>query len=275
MKKETAFTLIELLVVIAIIALLLSVLVPALRRVKQQAAGAVCLSNIRQLAVAWQSYSADHDGEIVHGHVPRTSVPDPTHRFWVHYPQTEAGVYRGEPADVRREYELIGIRRGALFDYLNTFDVYHCPGDKSSVMFASTEYATTKSWWNSYSITGMMNGEELYRTGVVDKVAKKTSDLVNPGGKVVFLENVDERGWIMGSWLMNYANNPTWVDPIAIWHYERGTLGFADAHAEMHNWRDGTTIENAEAGRVIHTVPRPNESGEDIRYMQRAYVPRR
>lgn len=277
MKSKKAFTLIELLVVIAIIALLMSIILPSMRRVKQQATGTVCLSNIRQLGVAWQTYSSDNDSEIPHGHVPRdtTYVTDnPTHRFWVHYPQTETGVCKGEPADVRLEYELNGIKAGALFSYLDTTDVYHCPGDKSKQVFEKTDYWETKPWWNSYSVSGMMNGEELYRSTTVEKVVKKSSEIKNAASKVVFLENADERGWLMGSWLMNYGGTPSWIDPIAVWHYERSTLGFADGHVEMQKWEDESTLENAKAGKVVFAVPKAGESGNDIQYAKRTYVPR-
>ena len=53
MKTNRAFTLIELLVVIAIIAILLSVLVPGLKRVKEQGKRGVCLNNLRGLMIAW------------------------------------------------------------------------------------------------------------------------------------------------------------------------------------------------------------------------------
>ena len=56
MKFRKGFTLIELLVVIAIIALLMSILMPALTRVSDQAKSAVCMSNLHQLAIAWKMY---------------------------------------------------------------------------------------------------------------------------------------------------------------------------------------------------------------------------
>lgn len=59
--KKKGFTLIELLVVISIIALLLAILMPALKKVKQQASGLVCLSNLKQLGVAMNIYWAENN----------------------------------------------------------------------------------------------------------------------------------------------------------------------------------------------------------------------
>ncbi|MHC4260869.1 MAG: type II secretion system protein, partial [Planctomycetota bacterium] len=60
--KKKGFTLIELLVVIAIIALLMSMLAPALRKAKEQAQAAVCLSNLHQWSIAYKQYYDDNRG---------------------------------------------------------------------------------------------------------------------------------------------------------------------------------------------------------------------
>ncbi len=64
MKKQKAFTLIELLVVIAIIALLLSILLPALKQVKKQSQNVVCKSNLRQWGLTWKLYTEDNTGKF-------------------------------------------------------------------------------------------------------------------------------------------------------------------------------------------------------------------
>jgi len=64
-RKRKGFTLIELLVVIAIIALLMSILMPALGRAKMQAMNAVCQSNLHQWALAWKMFTDDQGGKFV------------------------------------------------------------------------------------------------------------------------------------------------------------------------------------------------------------------
>lgn len=283
MKKSKAFTLIELLVVVAIIGILMAVLVPALRVAKEKATGAVCLSNQKSMAAAWHAYAMDQNEELVPGHIPLDNDRDGiagldylTRTWWVEPPQNEAGDYRGSDALVTLEFEQIGIRRGALFHYQDNVDVYHCPGNKSKNRFYDSAYPN-KPFFNSYSITGMMNGEDIFNTAREAYVAKKMNDIRNPGGKVVFIENVDRRGWVMGSWLMNPLipgiASPSWVDPLGVWHRDRGTIGYADGHAEMQVWVDESTIENAEAGYVVNGTPKTGESRDDINFMSRNYVP--
>lgn len=67
MRLKKGFTLIELLVVIAIIAILLSVLLPALKKAKAQAQMVVCASNLEQIGLAAYLYAEDNDTFLPRG----------------------------------------------------------------------------------------------------------------------------------------------------------------------------------------------------------------
>lgn len=78
MFKRKAFTLIELLVVIAIIALLLALLMPSLRLVRQQAKTSVCQSNLHQWSLIFSMYANDYEGRFCNG-CSSYNTDDPRH----------------------------------------------------------------------------------------------------------------------------------------------------------------------------------------------------
>ncbi len=69
--RRHAFTLIELLVVIAIIALLMSILMPSLSRVRKQARAVACLANLKQWGYIWHMYTEDSNGRYNRGNDPQ------------------------------------------------------------------------------------------------------------------------------------------------------------------------------------------------------------
>jgi prepilin-type N-terminal cleavage/methylation domain-containing protein len=69
-QKKKAFTLIELLVVIAIIALLMSILMPALRKIRVQAKTSICMSNLHEWALIFNMYTGENDGFFGEGWYP-------------------------------------------------------------------------------------------------------------------------------------------------------------------------------------------------------------
>ena len=247
--KTKAFTLIELLVVIAIIAVLMAILMPSLRAAKDHATRIHCVSNVKTLALAWFLYKDDNDDKLVGGHVG----PD----MWVLSPADNATI----------EQKKTAIRQGLLYEYTgNTLDVYRCPADLRQK--DPRQYA-----FRSFSIAGGANGEGWNNTY---EQAKTYSDIRKPATKYIFLEDIDPRGFNTGSWVMNFGPI-SWVDPLAMWHNEKSTFGFADGHSEMHRWYDKSFIDwsleamfGPPASFSFSMTPPANERN-DIQYMGRGY----
>lgn len=255
--KRSAFTLIELLVVIAIIALLLSILIPALAYVKEQASSIVCLSNGGMMGKSWCLYSGDNDGLLVCGDVG-TGVENQ----WAAYPQDIDGGYENDTF----EGKLNGIMAGALYPYNENTEVYHCPGDKR-YRNEAVQSPGDLGAYRSYSVAGSMNGQDW---GDNSKIwVHKEGEINTPSARLTFIEESEGWGWNARSWDI-YINSAVWVDPVAIWHNERSILVFADSHAEKHHWLDERTLVMAENQEKFVSMP----GNKDHEYLQKIYQPR-
>lgn len=212
--KSRAFTLIELLVVIAVIAVLMAILMPALRAAKDQAQRIHCVSNTRTLCLGWLLYKDDYDGKIVGGHT------DP--KNWV-LRADQNGNW-----DAKKQV----CRDGLLYTYVGKeIGVYRCPADPRK------ESSSIPVAYRTFSICGGANGEVSGFTPI-----KIYTQFKRPSTQYVFVEEMDTRGENIGSWLMN-VKAKTWIDPLAMWHNEKSTIGFADGHAEMHTWESKSFVE--------------------------------
>jgi len=253
--NRNAFTLIELLVVIAIIAILMAILVPSLQSARQQATAMRCVANLRALTLAWLIYKDDYDGRMVGGYVGEKW--NGIMLDWVDSPSSgTAGLDEKKAA----------CRRGLLWPYAKLIDVYRCPGDLRKM--------NPPHWaFRSYSISGNMYGEER-RSGWTRRALKLYTEIKNPADRYVFVEEIDPRGYNMGSWVVNATGN-SWIDPLAIWHNKQSTLSWADGRAEKHRWVDKSTMQNAldafNGNQGVFNRPVPAGEGEDLKFMQERY----
>src|SRR5262249_2576943 len=136
-RTDGAFTLLELLVVIAVIAILASLLLPALIVGKMKAQSTYCLGNLKQLSLGWAMYSQDFGDYLA----PNSDNPDNNPGREPEDPSWVAGImsYATDPASLSDDTntDLIVGRAYAQFGSLGVYTrdakVYHCPGDKSAV----------------------------------------------------------------------------------------------------------------------------------------------
>ena len=124
---RSGFTLIELLVVIAIIAILASMLLPVLGQTKQKAQGVLCMSNQRQVTLAWLMHAEDNEGRFAYagpGITPGAYDPNSWMSGWIDY----------DPANRSNWDPTVDIYRSPLWPYCgNAVGVFRCPADYSTI----------------------------------------------------------------------------------------------------------------------------------------------
>ena len=266
MKNRKAFTLIELLVVISIIALLVSILMPALSNARQQATGAACLANQKTLALSWVMYCDDNDGLLPWS--ARHNWAPPGIKPWAYY----AGAGSIYAADgIEGKYQ--SIRDGVLYPYVETVEAYHCPGDKRYKSEAESYPGSgILGGYRSYGLAGGLYGAALDHENFGFVHHTKISTIKRPSEKYSFVEEADGRGGNLGSWVMHPIGsvsvcgshpNGDWWDAVTLWHNDASTMGFCDGHAEMRRWLEVSNVVR------YHFYP-PAE--EDLDYMLRGFA---
>ena len=214
--RGNAFTLIELLVVIAIIAVLASLLLPALSRAKASAITTKCLSNMKQLQLGWLIYVNDNSDRLPPNNASgRPGVPGMG--AWVY------GI-------VANETNTTKIEQGVIFPDVGSPRVYVCPADPYRVRTRSGDsFPTTRS----YSMSGQIGFP-----------GQKLTDIVSPppSQHLVFMDEDD-----LANNSANGINDcriglrrypiQEWGDSPGRRHTNGVTLSLADGHVEYWRWR--------------------------------------
>lgn len=241
--RRNGFTLIELLVVIAIIALLLAVIVPALSNAKKYATTAACLTNEKGLMRSYVLYVQENDNRIPGGDIQAShmydGLPGGDQRYpplWVWPPVYADLTYAGTLSTDRPTLEdrYRGCERGVLWPYNESVELYHCPADKQF---------TQASPYNRYRSFSIQRGLAVFN---IDNDIIKYDAILSPGSKFIFVEeaydflgnfNFNHSAWDFEPWQGDFH------DPLALYHNDSSTFGFADGHAERRKWKDPRTVE--------------------------------
>jgi len=230
-----AFSLVELLVVIATIAILASLLMPAMATTKSKVQGTSCINNFKQLQIAWQLYTLDYHDSLPANQWMSVDWEDgcPTGT------QTTSDSWVLGNATTDRD--TWNIQNGSLFAYTKSTPSYHCPADRSTVYYRPDILRK-----RSYSMSYYMNGSPR-------KPQRKTKlvQIKNTAGTFVFIDE-QENSISDGVFFLHVPgddgeqaeakNNATfggahWMNLPADRHGQACNLSFADGHAEHWKWK--------------------------------------
>jgi prepilin-type N-terminal cleavage/methylation domain-containing protein/prepilin-type processing-associated H-X9-DG protein len=215
MNKQRAFTLIELLVVMAVIALLMTILLPALGRVRESGKRTVCLSNLNTLQLAWGMYADNNNEKIVKNY----DFQDKNQPAWVTYDELNSAYVIMSLSE-----QIQAIQAGLLYPYIGNVKAYHCPN-------GFREYIRT------YSIVASMDNNNN-NFGAHQLFIKNRLQITRPppSYRMVF---VDEG---FPSVFNTTYLEEVWTNLPPCRHIEGNTFSFADGHVEYWRWQGKDTI---------------------------------
>jgi prepilin-type N-terminal cleavage/methylation domain-containing protein/prepilin-type processing-associated H-X9-DG protein len=257
-KGGPAFTLIELLVVIAIIAILASMLLPALSQAKERARRIQCIGNEKQLAVTWMMYAGDNSDHLVAN--SKTLIPggDPNSKIWV-----QGSFYYGDTNSA-----LLYSPDFALFaPYVFTTMIYRCPSDSPTFNVNGQSFPKLRS----YGLNGFMGWVDVWDNGFGSqsslRVFEKSTAVTEPSRfftfQDVYAKSICTPFFGVAMW--DVSDNSFYNYPF-IDHNKGGVVSFADGHVEWHRWLDPRTLSPTSIDFHAHSDSSPNNP--DIEWLK-------